>query len=312
MNFIKNIWNKINKPHGVWLVLFYITFPLLIAGTLTLVILGYSQNVFSYILYALSAISLTYFVYTIIYFAPSMKSNFIKFLQKHKFTNTLLKNYGYRTIVFSVFSFILNVAYISFVAVFAFMSRSAWYFSITIYYIILALMKGNVFYSKRKYNTELKEARAYRFAGIMFIAMTIAFSGVIVLIYKSNRYFEYAGLLIYAAAAFTFYKLTLSIINIFKARKHDDLYIQTIRNINLASALISIIILQVAMFQEFSPESNVGFANALTGGAVSALIMVLGIFMIIKANKKIKELNTSNENQKWFWIQLFCTIKWRT
>lgn len=294
----KAIWQKINKPHGVWLALFYVFFVAVLAVTLTLVCIGFSTQWYCYILYVISALSLTYFVYTIVIFAPSMKTKFINFLKKHKFTNTLLENYGYRTIVFSVFSFILNVAYISFVGVMAILSKTAWYFTITVYYIVLAMMKGNVFYSKRKYNTDLKEARAYRFSGIMFIILTLAFSGCIILIYKANHYFEYAGLLIYAAAAFTFYKLSLSIYNIFKARKHDDLYVQNIRNINLASALISIIILQVAMFQAFSPESNMGFANALTGGGISAIILALGIYMIVKANKKIKELNKTNETQE--------------
>lgn len=297
MNFLKTIWNKIKQPRGVWLAIFYIAFVLIVTATLTLVFMGLSENFLSYILYGLSAILLTYFVYTIVYFAPTIKNGIISFFKKHKFTNALLENYGYRTIVFSVFTFILNVAYISFVGVLAIISRTAWYFSITIYYIALAIMKGNVFYSKRKYKSEIKEARAYRFCGIMFIVMTIAFSGVIVLIYKQNHYFEYAGLLIYAAAAFTFYKLSLAIYNIFKAKKHNDLYIQSIRNINLASALISIIILQVAMFQAFSPESNMGFANALTGAGVSLIILILGIFMIIKSNKKLKELSLANENK---------------
>ena len=128
--------------------------------------------------------------------------------------------------------------------------------------------------------------------------MTIAFSGVMVLIYKANRYFEYAGLLIYVVAAFTFYKLTLAIYNIFKVRKYDDLYLQNIRNINLASALISIIILQVAMFQAFSPQYNSGFANALTGAGVSAIILTLGILMIIKANKRLKQLKVSENIEK--------------
>lgn len=296
------LWNKINKPHGAWLVVFYFAFIVIIASTLTLVFLGHTQNVFSYFMYVIAALSLTYFVYTIVYFAPSMKTAFIQFLKKYKFTNTLLENYGYRTIVFSIITFILNVSYVAFMVVMTVLSRSAWYFSLTIYYIALTMLKGNVFYSKKKYGTALKEARAYRFAGIMFIVMTLAFSGVMVLIYKSDRVFEYSGLLIYVAASFTFYKLTLSIINIFKARKYNDLYIQTIRNVNLASALISIIILQIAMFQEFSPESNSGIANVLTSTGMSAIILTLGILMIIKANKTIKEINETNETKEWFWI----------
>ena len=294
MNFFKNLWNKIKNPHGIWLVLFYVFFTLVTAGTIVLVCLIQKQTVWHYILYAIAAIMLTYFVYTMVIFVPKMKAGIIRSMQKHKFTNKLLEDYGYRTIVFSVISFILNVAYISFVLVMAIMSRTAWYFTITVYYVVLAFMKGNVFYSKRKYGTEVKEAKALRFSGIMFVLMTIVFSGVIVLIYKANHYFEYAGLLIYAVAAFTFYKLTLGIINIFKARKHDSLYVQNIRNINLANALISIIMLQVALFQAFSPESNLGFANALTGAGVSAIILFLGILMIVKANKRLKQIKNEN------------------
>jgi len=293
MDFFKKIWNKIKNPHGIWLAIFYVFFVLITAGTIVLVCLVQKQTVWHYILYAVAAIMLTYFVYTMVIFVPKMKSGIVRFMQKHKFTNKLLEDYGYRTIVFGFVSFILNVVYISFVLVMAIMSKTAWYFTITVYYVVLAFMKGNVFHSKRKYGTEIKEARAMRFSGIMFVVMTIVFSGVIVLIYKANHYFEYAGLLIYAVAAFTFYKLTIGIVNIFKARKHDSLYIQNIRNINLANALISIIMLQVALFQAFSPSSNLGFANALTGAGVSAIILFLGIVMIVKANKKLKQIKYS-------------------
>lgn len=296
MEFLKNIWNKIKTPHGIWLALFYVFFMLITAGTIVLVVLVPRQTILHYILYVLATGVLTYFVYTMIILGPQVKANIIQFLKKHKFTNKLLEDYGYRTIAFAVFSFILNVAFISLILVVAIMSKTAWYFTIIVYYIVLVFMKGNVFYSKRKYGTEIKQARAFRFTGIMFVVMTMVFSGVIVLIYKANHYFEYAGLLIYAVAAFTFYKLTLAIFNIFKARKQDDLYIENIRNINLASALISIIILQVAMFQAFAPEHNLGFANALTGGGISAIILALGTLMIIKANKRLKKLNQDTGN----------------
>ena len=297
MDFFKNIWNKTKAPHGIWLALFYLFFVLITAGTIVLVVLVPSQTILHYILYVVAAVSLAYFVYTMVIFGPRMKASIIKFMKNHKFTSKLLEDYGYRTIVFAVFSFVLNVAFISLILVMAIMSKTAWYFTITVYYIVLAFMKANVFYSKRKHGTEIKQARALRFSGIMFVVMTIVFSGVIVLIYKANHYFEYAGILIYAVAAFTFYKLTLAILNIFKARKQPDLYIENIRNINLASALISIIILQVAMFQAFAPKHNLGFANALTGAGISAIILVLGVLMIVKANKRLKESNKSADNK---------------
>lgn len=296
MNLLKRIWNYLIKPKPLFLALFYILFVILLALTLTLVCVSKTQTVIHYILYGLSAISLTYFVYTIVIFAPTFKQDIIRLLRKFKFTSTLLDNYGYRTMMFSIVGFVLNVAYVVFIGILAIVTHSAWYIAITAYYLILTLMKGNIFYSKKKYNTELKKARAYRFCGIMFILLMLAFSGVIVLIYTSNMYFEYAGIMIYAVAGYTFYKLTLAIINIFKARHQNDLYIQSLRNINLVSAMISIIVLQVAMFQAFSPQHNTSVFNGLTGGAISLLIVLLGAFMIIKSNKKIKYINETNLN----------------
>jgi len=295
MNKLKSIWFWLLNPKAWFLALFYLFFICLVASTLTLVIFIPKQTIWHYILYVLSAISLSYFVYTIIIFAPKMKGNIIAVLKKYKFTNTMLTSYGYRTITFGIFSFMLNILYFVFLGVLAIMAKSIWYGSITIYYLVLTLIKGTILYSKKKNgDKEKSQIGCYRYCGIMFILLTIAFSGVIVLIYTSNMYFEYAGIMIYAVAAYTFYKLTLAIYNIFKARKQDDLYIQSIRSINLASALISLIVLQVAMFQAFSPEHNTSIANGLTGGAVSLILFIIGILIIIRANK-LKQRREENE-----------------
>lgn len=295
MNWIKKVWSKINEPKGIWLALFYVAFFVVIGFTLFLVITEQNQSFVHYILYGLSAILLAYFVYTIVIFAPKIKNKIISILKKYKFTNELLENFGYRTIIFSICSMCLNIAYVIFQGILAFMTLSAWYISLTAYYLVLSILKGNVFYSK-KWNKDdkVKQAKTYRWCGFMFIFLTIALSGIIVLIYTSNMYFEYAGLLIYVIATYTFYTLTLSIVNIFKARKQNDLYIQSIRNVNLVTSLVSIVVLQVALFQAFSPESNTSFANGLTGGAVSLVILGLGMFMVIKANKILKSLGEAN------------------
>ena len=299
MNWIKKVWNKINKPKGIWLSLFYITFIIVISFTLYLVITDANQSILHYILYCVSAVLLTYFVYTIVIFTPKIKNKILELLKKHKFTNELLENFGYRTIIFSIFSMCLNVAYVVFQGILAFMTLSAWYISLTAYYLVLSILKGNVFYSKKwSHNDPIRQAKTYRWCGFMFIFLTLALSGIIVLIYTSNMYFEYAGLMIYAVAAYTFYMLTLSIINIFKARKQSDLYIQSIRNINLVTSVVSIVVLQVALFQAFSPESNTSFANGSTGGAVSIIILSLGSYMVIKANKIIKSVGETNEQHK--------------
>lgn len=325
MKIFKKVWDKIRQPNLLWLTLFYVFFAILLAGTIVLVCLEKEQSVCHFLLYILSAVSLAYCVYTIFYIAPKITERIIANLQKHKFANTLLSNYGYRTLIFGLISLSLNIAYVVFMGILAIMTGSVWYMAITIYYLVLILIKGTVFYFKfaerkhrksmiklkncqdniegevelkdrsKSFDPQIKQAKTYRYCGIMFILLTIAMSGIIVLMYTSNMYFEYAGLMIYAVATFTFYRLTVSIINLIKASKQDDLYVQSIRNINLASALVSIIVLQVSLFQAFSPQSNTSIANGLTGGAVSIVILALGIFMIVKANKIIKNRRKNNE-----------------
>lgn len=314
MNFLKKVWSRLKSPSPLLLTIFYILFALVLGGTITLVVIQQEQSFWHFLLYIFSAIGLAYCVYTIVYLAPKIKAKILTFLRSHKITNSMLESFGYRTIIFSIFSFIFNIAYVIFMGVLAFMTKSFWYISITAYYLVLILMKGNVLYFKyaeRKqkkhslnkvslpnelefseqnnaFDPVLRQAQTFRYCGIMFLFLTVALSGIIVLVYTSNMYFEYAGLLIYVIATFTFYRLTLSIINLFKARKQDDLYVQSIRNINLASACVSIVVLQVALFQAFSPQSNTSIANALTGGAVAIIILSLGIYMIVKSTQILK------------------------
>lgn len=294
MDFIKNCWNKIKEPHGLLLALFYIVF--VITVTLTIVVLVIApNNFFNYFLYLGSAICLAYFVYTIFYFTPKIKAKIINILCGHSFTKAMLDNYDYRTIIFSVFSCFVNLCFVVFQGVLAVVTKSWWYITITIYYILLSFAKGLVLLSQKKYKENtLNALKTYRFVGIILTFLMLAFSGVIVLIYKSDRYFEYAGMLIYVVSAFTFYKVTLAVYNIIKAKKQNNIFTQCFRNINLSASLISLLVLQIAMFKAFSPESNTGFANALTGAGVAIIIISIGIYMIVSSTKKLKNQKEKN------------------
>ncbi len=284
------IWKKIKSPNKLALACFYMLYTALIALTLTLVIRSTYLSVFHYILFAVSAFSTAYFVYTLVLITPKIKNGIIALMKRHKFTNKVLSNYGYRAFMTSCFSFIFNIAFVIFQLVLAIKSGSAWYYSITAYFLILSFVKGSVFFSKLKIDTYKNELKTFRLTGIMFIFLTLALSGIIVLIYMSNMAFEYAGLAIYVVAAYTFLNLALSIYNHFKSKSQNSLYIHTLKNINLAHSCFSILVLQVALFQAFSPDANKSIANALTGGAVSLAILTIGVLMIAKANKLLKQL----------------------
>ena len=305
-NFIKNIslkiWSKINKPHGFFLILFYILAVIIIALTIAFAAFGIN-NIISYILYVISFLSLSYLIYTIIYFAPSLKNNIKDFTTKHKFTDELVKNYGFRTVFFTIISFVINIAYAIFQGVFAILSHSYWYLTLAVYYIIFSVMRGSLLYSRSKSRYKSDEKKIlddlfnYKKIGITLICLTVVLSGLIVLTALTDNTFKYAGLMIYAAAAYTFYKLSFSIYNIIKAQKTKDVSIQSLKNIGFADSLVSLLSLQSALLYEFG-TGDLSIFNILTGSGVCILIVTLGIFMIKNSNKKIYKIICEENNEQ--------------
>lgn len=293
----RNFLQKLKNP-PVWaLILTYIGTVVFITAALLMLLIDYAGSalaIVAYASFALAAISLGYTVYTLVRFAPRMKRGMVAWAEKYEFTHSLMRNYGFRTVILSIGSFALSVAFGAFNGVLGIMSKSIWYGALAAYYILLAFLRGGVLlYHKRKRGVENPADRAqtqiktYRNCGILLLILNIALSAAIAQMIFDDEAFVYAGLMIYASAAYAFYKITMSIINIFRARKQDDLTIQAIRNVNLADALVSILALQTALLSTFGAEGlNVSLFNTLTGSVVSLFTLGLGVFMIVKANKE--------------------------
>lgn len=120
----------------------------------------------------------------------------------------------------------------------------------------------------------------------------IAYTIAMVQMVYANKGFIHIGLTIYASAIHTFYKATMSVIHLVKAKKEQDYCIQSLRNIGFAEALVSLLALQTAMFASFSDgQMNTAIPNAITGGVVVLIILTLGIYMIIKGKQQLKKIN---------------------
>ena len=191
-----------------------------------------------------------------------MKTNITRWAQNYEFTDKLLHDYGYRTVAFGLVTWAVSVAYALFQGTLAVLSHSVWFGALAGYYLVLAFLRGGVILRGRKGETEeeknLLRIRVYRTGGILLIVLTLALSAVVQMVY-ANRAFEYAGLMIYASAAYAFYKIIMALYNLVKARRQSDFKIRAVRNINFADAAVSVLALQTAMFQAFSPEADGAF-----------------------------------------------------
>lgn len=301
-------FQKFKNPPGWILVLTYILTILSIAGALSMLLVDYVGTVLeivAYILFGVSALSLAYSVYTIVVFAPRFRRKTIERLEQNAFTNTLMQNYGFRTVVFSIGSFVISIAYGIYNGFLGILTLSIWYGALAAYHIMLAIIRGSVLLShksrraNKQQNHEVKSIKTYRNCGALLVVLNLALSVAIAQMIFSDKFFVYADWTIFAAAAYAFYKITMSIINFFKARKQTDLTVQAIRNINITDGLVSILALQTALLHTFQEgDVSISLFNTLTGSVVSLANLSLGIFMIVKANRRLKMLKTKGQEIK--------------
>ena len=296
------------KRPPVWLsvIIFVLTVIFIVSALVfTFVELeGVGWQVLSYVCYGLAAVSLAYSVYLIAVYASKIKKAYKRVINKFELTRELAQNYGARTVVFTIVSFLISVAYGAYNVTLSAIERSVWYGMLAAYYILLACMRGGVITHHRKKHSKEKrgikveneyvnQINRYRNCGIMLIVMTFALLIAVLQMVLIDRTFTHNGLMIYVSAAYTVYKVTMAIINIVRAKKQEDMTVQALRNINMADALVSILALQTSMLVAFSQENyelSPTTLNGVTGGVVCAMIFVLGIYMTVKACKKLKDI----------------------
>ncbi len=300
------IIRELKNPKAALLIPMYALTLVSVVGSLVLVIIGFEKNIaveiLAYVCFALAAITLAYTIYTLIRVIPRIKAWTINKLESNPTTARMLQSYGFRTIVFAIGTFSLSIAYSLFNGAMGIVYRSIWYGALAAYYIALALMRGGVllYHSKRKGEAfdELSQLKTYKNCGILLCVVNLALSSAMAQMIFSDRAFSYAGWTIYAFAAYAFFKITMSVLNFFKAKKQREYTVEAIRNINLTDATVSILALQTALLGTFSTgEVDISLFNTLTACAVTIVTLGLGIYMIVKANKRRKEIleNTNEE-----------------
>lgn len=305
----KKLFEKFKKPSVKMLAVTYPITLLCIIWTLVMLVIGpinLAMEILSYASYALAAITLTYSVYTIV--ALKLVQRIVAWvkakLRAHPLTARLMESYDFRTLVFATFSLMLTFAYAVYNGVIAIMGiMRVWHGALAGYYIYLVCMRfGVLFYRGKRSGGKMEreeaiEARKFRNCGILLVVVILSLSIAILQMVQVDAGFEKAGMMIYVSAAYTCVKITTSIINFLRARREDDYTLQTLRNVNLADATMSVLALQTSMFHSFGMgEVDTGVFNALTGAGVCLSVFTLGVYMIVKGNIGLKKLRKAAED----------------
>ena len=138
----------------------------------------------------------------------------------------------------------------------------------------------------RHYATKEKEDhyKTMFYCGFLVIAASVIYLVYSVYIYCFGSKVFYHMYIAIGIAAVTTYELIVSIHGLKKARKKKDVQEETVKYINLASALISVSLTQTAILS-FTNETDMSKVYSVGDAIFGFLALLVGIFMLLRANK---------------------------
>lgn len=219
----------------------------------------------------------------------------MKKLRATAFGSRYLEDYLFRSKVSLHRGLVINILYIAIKLFSGFWYRSVWFVALAVYYLLLSVMRFFLAQYVRKVPIGQdipSELRRYRMCGYMLLLMNQALIGIVVLIVYQNKGYSYPGYLIYAMAAYTFYAFLTAIMNVVKSRKQGSPVLSAVKAINLTAAIVSMLSLETAMLAKFGGDDPAfrRVMTSATGGGVCLSILIMALYMIVRANKKLRNL----------------------
>lgn len=167
------------------------------------------------------------------------------------FLRSLREDYHFRTVYTARISALITFGFTVFNGVIGVLYRSVWNISICIYYVLLAIVRRIIVRSQRKTVDKHQDKeiikKTYVVTHIILILIDVALIVPITLMVIGARNYTYGIIPAISMAAYTTYRMTMSIIHYLKSKRNENRFIRVIRTINLQDTLVSVLTLQNAL-----------------------------------------------------------------
>ena len=126
---------------------------------------------------------------------------------------------------------------------------------------------------------------------MLLSALSVVLAVVVYISLSQNIAAKYGEIIMITIATYTFYKISIAIIQAVKQHKNPSPLLRTLRSIRYAEVAASVVTLQRSMLVSFGAMEarKIYLLNSITGAAVYLFVLVLGISMIIKSTRKEQE-----------------------
>lgn len=268
---------------------------------ISIVGLAYSfsyPNAISIVRYGFYGVS-AYAMLVICFRLPRSIKQINQYWKKNFYVSRYLSDEGLRVKISLYGSVSTNLLYAAFNIFLGYVKHSVWFYSIAGYYVLITLIRGFLLKDTHK-NTEppmINQWKRYRFCGALLIVMNVVLSAIVFYIVYQNKGFTYHFIQTIAMAAYTFTITILAIVNVIRHRKSKQPLISAVKFISFAAALVSMLSLENAMLNTFGQTDGENFRQlmtALTGAGVCIIVLIMGIYMVVKSTRCIKQIRSSH------------------
>ena len=288
-------WKKIGKKLLFPPIYLMVILVLVSAAALTFVFVkGMEETIPAYIVYVFAFYTLSTVTVFCVLVLPKQYSTLKQKVYANPLGNRFLTDRVFRANVSLSVSFAISMLYVSINLWSWYMLKSYWFMVLAAYYVIMAVMRFLLvrYVRTQKIGTSiLGEWKRSRICAYILLLINLSLSGAVLMILYQHRGYDYPGVMIYVMALYTFYALTMSIVDIVKYRKLGSPVMSTAKIVSLSAALVSMLNLETAMFAQFGGDLSAEHQRIfiiLTGAGVSVTVVTLSIILIVRATKEIR------------------------
>ena len=290
-------WKKIGKKLLFPPIYLLVILVIVSAAALSLIFAkGLEQTIPAYIVYVLAFYTLSTATVYCVLVLPKQYSTIKQNIYNHPFGNRYMTDEVFRTNISLCVSFGISMLYAGINLWSWYALQSYWFMVLAVYYVIMAVMRFLLvrYVRIQKIGTSiLGEWKRSRSCAYILLLINLSLSGAVLMILYQHRGYDYPGILIYVMALYTFYALTMSIVDMVKCRKMGSPVMSTAKIVSLSAAVVSLLNLETAMFAQFGADMSAEHQRIfiiLTGAGVSITIVTLSVTLIGNANKEIRRI----------------------
>lgn len=245
--------------------------PVSIVGLTAVFMRGWENTVFAFVLYPLSAYALCALVVRAVPIISNLRRAAQRADAKHRQMRRKIMAYLSIGLTFGIFCV---------KAIGGILYQSTWLGALACYYLLLGIMRFALLLPQRK-DRRFDAPFAVRMDGILLLVLTGVLGAIgFHTLYRGVK-IVYPGYLIYAAAAFAFYNLTMGIIRIRRIGRTLECAGFAAGLISLVSALVSLFFLQNAMFAAFGTgDAWESWMNLGTAAFVFLSACIVSVWML--------------------------------